>query len=416
MQNVNPFDLKPMKKISEISDWKKLSPKPYDTHTVDPYTRVRMILMNGTEFESVKFLHCFHRHCNNNDLRRELAFTRRIEQQQQKRIASLKPTEEDILKTTIGYEQLAVDLTAIMAQREPDATVKAALDFALLEDFDHLYRFADLLEMEHGVEAERLVGNYTEIMPGRPTVAEHRFPFEAVNPFICSKIAAPITKLHVNIITAAEQQTMNYYMNIGQFYSSKLGRSLYNEIAMIEEQHVSEYGSLIDPNCTWLESLLMHEYVECYLYYSCFVDETDPAIKRIWEMHFEQEVEHLHTAVRLLDRYEGKPRESVIPDGVFPALILFTGNKNKDYVRKVLKSTVTNTKNREEYIAVSKLPSEHEFFTYQSVVNKEISEVPSHAVIVDYLAQKGQDYRVQDSEHPVKELQDRTTDNVTLAR
>ncbi|MFQ7034792.1 MAG: hypothetical protein ACLRTQ_03465 [Candidatus Borkfalkia sp.] len=40
-----------------------------------------------------------------------------------------------------------------------------------MEDFDHLYRYANLLEMEQGVQAERLVGRYTEIMPGRPTMA-----------------------------------------------------------------------------------------------------------------------------------------------------------------------------------------------------------------------------------------------------
>lgn len=64
-----------------------------------------------------------------------------------------------MLETTIGYEQLAVELTAMLAMREPDKRVKAALDFALLEDFDHLYRYADLLDMEHGVHAETLSEN-----------------------------------------------------------------------------------------------------------------------------------------------------------------------------------------------------------------------------------------------------------------
>jgi hypothetical protein len=55
---------------------------------------------------------------------------------------------ESILEHTIGYEQLAVDLTAELAKREVDCYVKTALDFALLEDFDHLYRYANLLEMD----------------------------------------------------------------------------------------------------------------------------------------------------------------------------------------------------------------------------------------------------------------------------
>ncbi len=128
---------------------------------------------------------------------------------------------------TISYEQLAVDLTSELAKREPNKEVKMALDFALLEDFDHLYRYSDLLEMEQGIHAERLVGHYTEIMPGRPTISEHRFSADNIKKYVDFTTADPITKLNVAIITAAEQQTMNYYMNIAGFYQSDLGRSLY---------------------------------------------------------------------------------------------------------------------------------------------------------------------------------------------
>ena len=54
-----------------------------------------------------------------------------------------------------------------------------------------------------------------------------------------------MTKLAVGIITAAEQQTMNYYMNVCGLYPTELGRKLYQEIGMVEEQHVSQYLSLI---------------------------------------------------------------------------------------------------------------------------------------------------------------------------
>lgn len=65
-------------------NFQELYPKPYCKCDVDPYTKTRIILMNGTEVEAVFFSHQFHRHCNNNDLRRELALSRRVEQQQQK--------------------------------------------------------------------------------------------------------------------------------------------------------------------------------------------------------------------------------------------------------------------------------------------------------------------------------------------
>ena len=83
------------------------------------------------------------------------------------------------MEHTIGYEQLAVDLTAALAQMVGDGHVKKALDFALLEDFDHLYRYADLLDMETSVKAEDIVGRYTEIMPGArpsPTTATPTIP------------------------------------------------------------------------------------------------------------------------------------------------------------------------------------------------------------------------------------------------
>ncbi|MCL2024006.1 MAG: hypothetical protein FWG82_06525, partial [Oscillospiraceae bacterium] len=135
-----PFEQKPMKCMDTIMDWKTVYPKPYSKADADPYTKIRIILMNGIECEAAAFSHQFHRHCTDNDLRRELAMMRRCEQLQQKHVNWLKPLDETQLETTIGFEHVAVDLTAWLAQNEPDPYVKAALDFALLEDFDHLYR------------------------------------------------------------------------------------------------------------------------------------------------------------------------------------------------------------------------------------------------------------------------------------
>ena len=76
---MNPFKEK-VKKPQEYSmDWKKLYPKPYDKHAVDPYTKARIILMNGTEFEANWFSHQFLRHTADNDLRRDMSAVRAIE-------------------------------------------------------------------------------------------------------------------------------------------------------------------------------------------------------------------------------------------------------------------------------------------------------------------------------------------------
>ena len=415
MSNFNPFDEKPMAIDKTFMDWRMMDPKSYNKYDTDPYTKTRIILMNGTEFEAQWFSRNFSRHCDNNDLRRELALTRRIEQQQQKRIANLRPRNETILETTIAYEQLAVDLTAALAKMEKDCTVKNALNFALLEDFDHLYRYSNLLDYEYGTDPQKLVGGYTEIMPARPTIAEHRYPFDSIFPHICNKKACLQTKLNVNIITAAEQQTMNYYMNVAPLYcNSDLGRRLYTEIGMIEEEHVSQYESLKDTNATWLEDLLLHEYTECYLYYSCMQTECDRYIRRIWEECLIQEIAHLHKAKDLLWKYEKKDWQQVIPDGTFPSVLVL--GSNIEYVRNIIATTTGNTQKLECVVPLNELKDNDSFFYYQNIVNNDVCNVASHETIAKYILNKGRDYRYEVEEHPICVLRDRTCDNTSIAR
>jgi hypothetical protein len=143
----NPLKEKGIPIEKQIRNWSELNVKPYDKKQVHPYTRTRGILMNGIEVEGAMFSHQFARNTNDPDLKRKLALTRRAEQQQQKAVNWSIPADESVLEVTIGYEQVAVDLTAYLARTEPDPYVKQALDFALLEDFDHLYRYANLLDL-----------------------------------------------------------------------------------------------------------------------------------------------------------------------------------------------------------------------------------------------------------------------------
>ena len=411
---MNPFKEKPMPIEKALQNWKELYPCSYNKRDIDPYTKTRIILMNGTEFEANWFSHQFARHTDNNDLRRDLALARYVEKQQQLKISLLKPADENILEHTISYEQLAVDLTAELAKREKDCNVKKALDFALLEDFDHLYRYADLLDMEQGVAAEYLVGRYTEIMPGRPTIAHHRFPMDNVRWNISAKDSDTQTVLSTMIITAAEQQTMNYYMNVTNFACSDISRKLYQEIALVEEEHVTQYESLMDPNATWLEMLLWHEYCECYLYWSCYKTETDPYVRSLWELYLAFEISHLHKAAELLQKYEGKEWCEVIKDPVFPKPLSL--HENIDYVRKILETTVQYTSHREDYVRVRELPDDADFFRFQKTIQPTAQMTPSHIVIENYIRRKGTDYRYQVAPSPVPELRNRRQDNTCVGR
>ena len=223
-----------------------------------------------------------------------------------------------------------------------------------------------------------------------------------------------MTVLATMIITAAEQRTMNYYMNVTNFAKSDIGRRLYQEIALVEEEHVTQYESLMDPNASWFEMLLWHEYCECYLYWSCYMTETDPYIKNLWEENLSFEITHLHRAVDLLRKYEGKDWQEVIPDGEFPAPLSL--HENIEYVRKILRDTVQFTNDREEYTRIKDLPQDADFFSFQNIINPNVRVVPSHCVIEQFISRYGMDYRFQVAPNPIPELRNRREDNTDVGR
>ncbi|MBW4487656.1 MAG: hypothetical protein KME12_07685 [Trichocoleus desertorum ATA4-8-CV12] len=393
----NPLAEKGIPLDQQLRNWSELNVQPYIKDQVDPYTRTRVITMNGIETEGVFFSHQFARHTADQDLRRQLAMLRRVEQQQQKVVNWLTPGNESTLEVTIGYEQVAVDLTAFLARHEPDPYLKQAFEFGLLEDFDHLYRYANLLEMTEGKKAEEVTGRLTEIMPGRPTVAEHRHPYDDVRRPSDRTKADPISLLHVLTLVSSEQQTMNFYMNVGNRPMNPLARGLYLEIAQIEEQHVTHYESLLDPNASWLEQEVLHQYNECYLYYSFMQQESDRRIKQIWELHLNMEIEHLRIACDLLRQYEKRDPEEFLPQSL-PETMRF--EENKDYIRQVLADQVNLTTQDTEFVPVEQLPEDARYFQYQKTVNA--GGVPSEQVIEEHQRQIGGDYRMTtEGAHPL---------------
>jgi hypothetical protein len=402
--SLNPFQEKGMPIDKQLKYWSDINSMPYDPNTVHPYTRTRGILMNGIEVEAAFFNHNFHRHTDNPELRNQLALVRRLEQQQQKMVNWMIPASESTLEVTIGYEQLAVDLTASMAKNEPDQYVKAALDFALIEDFDHLYRYANLMLDSDPRRAETIVKDLTEVMPGRPTVLEHRFPTDDVRTFIDRTKAAPITLMHISTIVAAEQQTMNFYMNIGNRIADLTGRGLYQEIGMIEEQHVTHYGSLLDPRASWFEMAVMHEYNECYMYYSCMVSEPDERVKKIWEQLLECEIAHLLIASQNMKKYDNKDPSEIYPTS-FPAPTII--ESSKDYVREVIANQLSYTGDGTKMVPLKNVENQERYLQYQKMVNGG-EYIPSQKVISNVMDANGSDYRIESNgAYPVNILRDR---------
>jgi hypothetical protein len=389
----NPLEHEGIPLDRQIRDWRELDVEPIDPDQADPYTRCRIIALNGIEVEAVMFSHHFSRHCPDLEVKRRLAEVRYVEQQQQKVVNWLLPGQASVLETTIAYEQVAVDLTAWVARMEPDQYLKQAYEFGVLEDFDHLYRYANLYELIEHRQAEKIVDALTEVMPGRPTKYHHRFPADNVREPYDRTEAAPISKLHALTIMAAEQQTMNFYMNVGPEYMEPIARQLYQEIGLIEEEHVTHYESLVDPGETWWEQLVNHEYNECYLYHSFMETETDPRLKAIWELHLNMELQHLRIACDLMRQHDGRaPEEVLAPE--LPNVLTF--EPNKMYLRELLATQIDLTTLGTGYVRDA-----HERFEWMQRQLNNGGQPPSEDIIHEHQERYGTDYRIEtEGEHP----------------
>ncbi len=152
--------------------------------------RGAFFLMSGIESASVLVSHDLERMIGNEEIVRQLALIRRVDVQQQDMIGLLVPPEETVLDIAIAYEQTVVDLTANLAQNVPDNYFRQVLDFALLEDLDHLFRFGCLLQVLEGKDPRGITQGYTEIKPGRPSAIQHRHP--SISP--CANITIKIRR------------------------------------------------------------------------------------------------------------------------------------------------------------------------------------------------------------------------------
>ncbi|ACY97638.1 hypothetical protein [Thermomonospora curvata] len=395
----NPLEQRGIPLDRQIRNWSELNIEPIDPDRADPYTRCRIITMNGIETEAIFFSHNFARVCPQLEAKQQLAEIRYVEAQQQRVVNWLLPGQSSVLETVLGYEQVATDLTSWVARMEPDPYLRQAYEFGVLEDFDHLYRYANLYEMLEHRKAEKIVDNLTEVMPGRPTFMQHRDPVDNVrDPYDRNRVD-PISRLHALTIMSAEQQTMNFYMNVGPMYMEPIARQLYQEIGLIEEAHVTHYESLFDPGETWWERLVLHEYNECYLYHSFMETESDRKVKAVWELHLNMELEHLRLACDMMRKHDGREPESILPRSL-PSPVTF--EPNKEFLRNLLATQVDLTTLGTGYVRDA-----HERFQRMQERVHDAQKAPSEVVIDRHREMFGREYRLQtDGEHPVESLRE----------
>src|SRR3954454_9698910 len=372
----------------QVFTWRELGGRPYSKLDDDAFTRVRVILMNGIESEAVRFSHACAR--MNRELQLALARIRRIEQHQQTMVNWLNPGDQSPLETTIGFEQVAIEVTASVAMKEPDPYMAQTYRYGLLEDFDHLYRYSALLDRLEGKDANYLTQNYSDIVPGRPTVVQHRAPEDDLRRPYDRGTADALTKLHAFTIMAAEHQTHDYYMNVGPTFSDALARQLYAEIASIEEQHVTQYESIIDPSETWLEKWLLHEAGEVYNYWSCLEFEGNPRIRKIWERFLDYELGHFHFVRELFESTEKRDAAELLPDKL-PDPIQYVSQR--EFVRGVLAEELDLRARGTEIVPREDLPRNSPSVAQAKQLNSEGS--PSETVAAGWIWRPGTELAAQ---------------------
>lgn len=361
--------------------WRDMVGKPISKLDDDAFTRIRIIQMNGVEQESQRFQHMAAR--QNRELRVPLAKVRRVEQHQATMVNWMLGPDHSPLEITIGYEQAAIEITAAVAQREPDPYLAQVYRFGMLEDFDHLYRYSALLDRVEGKDANNILQSYTDILPGRPTMVEHRAPEDDVRDHYDRTTAAPITKLHALTIVSTEFQVNQYYLNVGPQFADPVARQLYAEIASIEEQHVTQYESMLDPSETWMDQWLLHEANEVYNYYSCVQQETNPRLKAVWERFLDYELGHFHYVAELYKQHEQRDPVELLAGGDLPEPIAFASQR--DFVRQTLLQEVDLRTNGTQF--VDKANESQASIDYRAHMNSEGS--PSETVASGYIWMPG---------------------------
>jgi hypothetical protein len=236
------------------------------------------------------------------------------------------------------------------------------------------------MDRVEGKDANNILQSYTDVLPGRPTSLEHRAPEDDLRAAYDRESAALISKLHALTLVGGEYQTHDYYMTVGPTYADPVGRQLYAEIASIEEQHVTQYESMIDASETWLEKLLLHEANEAYNYYSCMKYEGNDQIKAIWERFLEYEIGHVQYVAELFERFERRDAQEVL-NAKLPAPIAY--ESHRDFVREVLRAEVNLTAQGHDFVPFSEEPDDAASARQRTQLNSEGS--PSETVALGYV-------------------------------
>jgi hypothetical protein len=123
-------------------------------------------------------------------------------------------------------------------------------------------------------------------------------------------------------------------MNIGPVFADPVARALYAEIASVEAQHIVHYGSMLNPDESPLEKLVLGQATEVWNYAACAAQETNPRIKALWERMLDYELGQLQVAIGLFQDLERRDAAELLGDGSLPPGIEFVSQR--EFLRQAL--------------------------------------------------------------------------------
>jgi hypothetical protein len=322
----NPLDHSGIPLERQTRDRRELNVTPIDPEDVESSTRCRVIVMTGIENQAVRL----DRHISRVDTDPELLASaeqlRSAEARQRRALAGLLPQPGSILEAALSYERAAVDLDSWLARMEPDPQRRQVYECDALEDFDHVYRYAEVLDLVRPRRAERLVDEVNDVLPDRADAeqAGHRY----------DEMSAPaqMSKLNALTMLAIEQWMTEFYNTSDVGLVDPPARPVYREVRRVELEQVARHQALVDPATRW-ERLVLREYNECHLYYSFLQQESDLRVRALWDLHLQMELGQLRLACDLLRRFGGREPEEIVGTGL-PEPLGFEGNR--EFLRRLL--------------------------------------------------------------------------------
>ena len=169
-------------------------------------------------------------------------------------------------------------------------------------------------------------------------------------------------------------------MNIGPQFADPIARQLYAEIASIEEQHVTQYETLMDPTETWLEKWLLHEATEVYTYWSCAQTESNKMLKAIWERFVDYELGQLRFVGELMKEIERRDPAELLPQ-TLPSPLKF--ESQRPFIRKTLETEIELRAQGTQIVPGSMEPADGPSAQYRAQLNRDGS--PSEIVADGYV-------------------------------